>query len=211
MIDKSCLDLGSSLHQCSSNFDTVTMTLPQRAQFPPTNKHTFYLYKTTTMSLAMDSEYKRALGTSIGILVGKNMINHVLTVRARLSTLKMNQETTPESEAKKWDLPIFGILQLALGSTVGPFRDENSLERFVCMSKNATENEPYFMAMAIVWPLLGPTPEIAPKLLQGYVACRLAHYAIFMFVRRQPWRALAWTASAMVNLTIAYQVYQTVA
>ena len=159
----------------------------------------------------MDSEYKRALGTSIGILVGKNMINHVLTVRARLSTLKMNQETTPESEAKKWDLPIFGILQLALGSTVGPFRDENSLERFVCMSKNATENEPYFMAMAIVWPLLGPTPEIAPKLLQGYVACRLAHYAIFMFVRRQPWRALAWTASAMVNLTIAYQVYQTVA
>ena len=78
------------------------------------------------------------------------------------------------------------------------------------MSKNATENEPFFLVMAMAWPLLGSTPEVAPKLVNAYVAARVLHYFFYMIVRRQPWRAFAWTASAVINMTMAYHIYQTV-
>ena len=80
------------------------------------------------MSLVIDAEYKRALGVAIATLVAKQMITHVLTVRCRLNTSKMNVQTTPESAPSTWDLPVFGLLKLSLLADVGPMRGENDLE-----------------------------------------------------------------------------------
>ena len=76
----------------------------------------------------MTAHYNKALGVSIAALVSKQMLTHVLTVRCRLNTLQMNKEVTPESEGKNWDLPVLGLFQMVLGATVGPLRDENTLE-----------------------------------------------------------------------------------
>lgn len=82
----------------------------------------------------MTAHYNKALGVSIAALVSKQMLTHVLTVRCRLNTLQMNKEVTPESEGKNWDLPMLGLFQVALGATVGPLRDENTLAVSFCLS-----------------------------------------------------------------------------
>lgn len=79
------------------------------------------------------------------------------------------------------------------------------------MSSNAVENEPFFLIMAVAWPMLGTPSEAAPQLLMAYVATRYLHWIIFVLVKRQPWRAIAWTAGVFINLGIAYSIYKTVA
>jgi uncharacterized MAPEG superfamily protein len=74
------------------------------------------------------------------------------------------------------------------------------------METNSTENEPYFLALASVWPLAvggyGALPTWAPAALTTFVYSRLGHFGLYMG-KLQPWRAVAYTVGVATNLVIS--------
>ena len=84
----------------------------------------------------------------------------------------------------------------------GPGRTENDLDRFLCATRNASENEPFFFVVASAWMLLD-IPEWGPKAVNSYAILRVLHFVFYCLIRKQPFRALAWTGGAVVTMTIA--------
>ena len=84
----------------------------------------------------------------------------------------------------------------------GPGRTDNDLDRFLCMARNSSENEPFFIMVASAWMLLD-VPEWGPKAVNAYVILRLLHFAFYCLIQKQPFRAFAWIGSAVVTMTIA--------
>src|SRR5207249_2386363 len=68
--------------------------------------------------------------------------------------------------------------------------------------RNDTENLPLFLALALVYMLLGATSQSAQILFGTYVGLRYAHTLVFL-LGLQPWRALLYLASMAVCWTIA--------
>jgi uncharacterized MAPEG superfamily protein len=75
------------------------------------------------------------------------------------------------------------------------------------MEVNASQNETYFLLMAMVWPYASAgAPGWAPLALQAYVYSRLIHFVLYTLVKVQPWRAFAWVASILILLIMAINV-----
>lgn len=68
--------------------------------------------------------------------------------------------------------------------------------------RNDTENLPLFLALALVYMLLGATSQSAQLLFGAYVGLRYAHTLVFL-LGLQPWRAVLYLASMAVCWTIA--------
>jgi uncharacterized MAPEG superfamily protein len=118
-----------------------------------------------------------------------------------------NTEKTPESDPKKWyPTAFFPVLYNMMCCFGGPWLDDNTFERLLCMEKNATENEPYFMALATAWPLAvggyAALPVWAPTAVMTYVYSRIGHFGFYMG-KVQPWRALAYTVGVVSNVVIS--------
>lgn len=84
----------------------------------------------------------------------------------------------------------------------------NDMERFQCMERNATENETYFLLVAYAWTLVDNMPEWAPTAVEAYVYARFAHFVLFCFLRIQPWRAIVWFVTVVINMVIAINILQ---
>lgn len=160
----------------------------------------------------MTDSYEDTLVWCIAALVLKMMINHMLVVRVRMAGRLENKygefQTTPEAHPSQWyGKFMFPIFYYALLGFAGPYRTMNDMERFQCMERNATENETYFMAMALAWPKIsGGVPDWAPTALLVYTYSRFAHFVLYSFLRIQPWRAIAWTVGVVINMVIAVSI-----
>lgn len=114
-------------------------------------------------------------------------------------------QTTPEAELKNWTSGtriFFTVFYYSLGGFAGPYRTMNDMERFQCMSRNAAENETYFLLLAYAWTLV-ELPDWAGQALEAYVYSRIAHFVAYCFLRIQPWRALLWTVGVVINMVMA--------
>jgi uncharacterized MAPEG superfamily protein len=158
--------------------------------------------------MSLNYSYTETLAWSAAVLTTKNMVNHLLTVRCRLATNIMNQEVTPESEPGKWSLPLFPMFYHGMAANIGPLRSKNDLDRLQNMSINASQNETFFLALGFAWALLGDTPTWASKALVTYTYSRIAHFLLYVLVRKQPFRAIAWALGAGINLVMAGTIIQ---
>lgn len=159
----------------------------------------------------MDDNYKQTLALCTAVLVLKNAVNHLLAVRCRLATHKMNQDITPEAEPSNWHIPqIFPLFYYSMGCNVGPFRGQNDLARFASMEVNASQNETYFLVLALAWPQLvsSALPDWAPTAVLVFMYSRLLHFVLYCFFQVQPWRAFAWMAGLVTNIVIAVHLLQ---
>jgi hypothetical protein len=165
--------------------------------------------------LIMEGTYNETLTWCVAALVLKNMVNHLLVVRCRLATRQMGQSVAPEGDPSQWQLPVvFPLLYYAMGSFAGPWRSEADLARFQVMEVNASQNETYFMILAMVWPNVGGgggagmMPDWAPMALLIFTYARMAHFVIFTVVKVQPWRAFAYTAGVLVTIAMSVNILQ---
>lgn len=79
------------------------------------------------------------------------------------------------------------------------------VQRCASVWRNDVENLPLFIALALVYVLLGAPPDAAALLFGLYVVLRYAHTVVFM-LGLQPWRALLYLAGMAVCWLIAAQV-----
>ena len=122
--------------------------------------------------------------------------------------------TTPESAPSNWSIGetwLYPAFYYSLIAFAGPGRTDNDLDRFICMARNSSENEPFFMVVASAW-MLVDVPEWGPKAVNAYAILRLLHFTFYCLIQKQPFRALAWVGSAVVTMTIAGNILsQTIA
>ena len=120
-------------------------------------------------------------------------------------------EVAPESALSQWSLGagtwLYPAFYYGLFAFAGPGRTENDLDRFLSMARNSTENEPYFFIVAAAWMLLD-VPEWGPTAVNAYAILRLLHFSFYCIIQKQPFRAIAWTGSAAVIMTIAGNIIQ---
>jgi hypothetical protein len=151
----------------------------------------------------MEGAYAETLVWCTGVLVVKNMVNHLLVVRVRLGLKDFNGKVSPEA----LDQVTSTVLYYGLGAFGGPLLSANDLDRLNCMEVNASQNETYFLLMAMVWPYASAgAPAWAPWALQAYVYSRMIHFVLYTLVKVQPWRAFAWSASILILLIMAINV-----
>jgi uncharacterized MAPEG superfamily protein len=157
----------------------------------------------------MEGTYKETLAWCAAALVFKNMVNHVLVVRCRMASSDFNQSVSPESDPSQWyGKFLFPFMYHGMGGSVGPLRSKADMARFQAMEVNATQNETFFMILAIVWPNIGPPPDWAPTALLIFTYSRFAHFLLFTVIRMQPWRAMAWVVGVGVNIAMAINILQ---
>ena len=129
--------------------------------------------------------------------------------------LQFAGELTPEfSDHKKESLPenwqvkiLYPILYYTVGGFGGPFRGKEDMERFQAMERNAVENETYFLILAVIWPTLPiDMPDWAATALLAFVYLRFVHFALYCFIKIQPWRAIAWTLATVVLNAMAINI-----
>ena len=172
-------------------------------------------------------EFQRALAFCTAILAIKMMVNHLLVVRCRMAGKLEGKfgelQTTPEAHPTKWYGGfMFPIFYYALFGWIGPYRGANDMERFLCMERNASENEPHFILVSIMWWWAASSsssrsnngagwPSWAPTAVYFFLYMRLLHVAFYCFVRIQPWRAVFWSMGVIATLVVSVQVLLTLA
>ena len=131
------------------------------------------------------------------------------------SAVQFAGELTPEfSDHKKESLPenwqvkmLYPILYYAVGGFGGPFRGKEDMERFQAMERNAVENETFFLILAVIWPSLPiDMPDWAGTALLAFVYLRFVHFALYCFIKIQPWRAIAWTLATVILNAMAINI-----
>mmetsp|Transcript_10964 Transcript_10964/g.30773 ORF Transcript_10964/g.30773 Transcript_10964/m.30773 type:complete len:97 (+) Transcript_10964:343-633(+) len=81
------------------------------------------------------------------------------------------------------------------------------MERFQAMERNAVENETFFLILAASWPSIPvDMPDWAPTALLVFVYLRFVHFALYCFIKIQPWRAISWTLSTVVLNAMAINI-----
>lgn len=115
-------------------------------------------------------------------------------------------DITPESAISQWSLGagtwMYPLFYYAMFCFTGPGRTENDLDRFLSIARNTSENEPFFFMVASAWMFLD-VPEWGPTVVNAYAGLRVLHFVFYCLIHKQPFRALAWTGSAVVIMTIA--------
>jgi uncharacterized MAPEG superfamily protein len=71
--------------------------------------------------------------------------------------------------------------------------------------RNDTENVPLFLALSLVYVLLGAPLDVASKLFTAYVVLRYVHTIVYLLAL-QPWRALLYLGGMAVCWAIAVQI-----
>ena len=84
--------------------------------------------------------------------------------------------------------------------------DHETMDRLISCSRNNAENEPYFVMAAFGWGLVASPPAYSTKLLIAFMGFRYLHTFVYLFVRKQPYRALAWAPGIMLNVFVSAQV-----
>lgn len=82
--------------------------------------------------------------------------------------------------------------------------EADAVRRCADVWRNDTENLPLFMALGLVYVLLGAPADAAQGYFGAYVVLRYVHTAVFLR-GLQPWRALAFLAGLGVCWVIAVQ------
>ena len=105
-----------------------------------------------------------------------------------------------ESHPEKWQVKVlYPLFYYAVGGFGGPYRGKEDMERFRAMERNAVENELFFLVLATIWPSIPVNvPHWAPTALSLFTYLRFVHFTLYCFIKIQPWRAIAWTASTIV-------------
>lgn len=79
------------------------------------------------------------------------------------------------------------------------------VQRCANVWRNDTENLPLFMALALIYTLLGASLASAQWLFGAYVALRYAHSVAYL-CRLQPWRAVLYLSGMLVCWLIAVRI-----
>ena len=141
--------------------------------------------------------YHQTLGVVCAGLTLKMAVVNLLTARCRTSTgIGRAAEDTKD---KFIGLSFFRVLMLGYG----PLCDADAMERLISCSRNSAENEPFFALAALGWAAVTTPPAYAPALLVLYMLSRYIHTMVYIFVRRQPYRALAWAPGMLIMLYIS--------
>ena len=140
----------------------------------------------------------QTLGAVCAGLALKMAVVNLLTARCRTTGLGRAVEDATD---KFTGLSLFRLLLVGYG----PFTDADTMERLISCARNSTENEPLFAMAAWGWAAVTTPPSYAPALLVSYLISRYVHNFIYLFVRRQPFRALAWAPGVLITVFIASQ------
>jgi uncharacterized MAPEG superfamily protein len=169
------------------------------------------------------ADVSRSLALAAPLLALKMILTALGTARARLIT---NKPISPEDGAR-YGLKAFFRFFLGAGrraakskqdepptaapataaATAGPAEDP--VERWRRVHANDMENIPIFFCAALAY--LGlvvsgaatpPSWSVAPLCINVFLYSRLAHSFIYLFVQRQPWRAVAWAVGVTSTVTL---------
>jgi len=153
----------------------------------------------------LDAAYKQALCVLVGALGIKVVVVTLMTVRCRLVSGEVIPNKEDDNPVLKFLLNyVFKILLVVCPLGPSEYKPvlaatDPNLVAWLSIHRNAMEQEPFFMVMAIAYPLVAEPLAMAPYLLYTYLASRVLHmfcYALGL----QPFRSLTFVAGLFATL-----------
>eukprot|EP00404_Azadinium_spinosum_P052911 CAMPEP_0180781066 /NCGR_PEP_ID=MMETSP1038_2-20121128/47410_1 /TAXON_ID=632150 /ORGANISM="Azadinium spinosum, Strain 3D9" /LENGTH=180 /DNA_ID=CAMNT_0022816779 /DNA_START=6 /DNA_END=548 /DNA_ORIENTATION=+ len=177
------------------------------------------------MALTVDEEYKKALTLCTGILAVKIVVTTLATVRARLvsdNSYSLAEDNTAFMEFLYQYVFKAMFLVFPLGpkkedkkKAASELRKSDPLEAtdptvvtLRALHRNATEQEPWFLAVAIAYAITvtGKT-HLSIWLLYAYTAFRCLHWVSYFF-GLQPWRSVFFILGTASTLMLSVKAIQ---
>mmetsp|Transcript_11835 Transcript_11835/g.16058 ORF Transcript_11835/g.16058 Transcript_11835/m.16058 type:complete len:161 (-) Transcript_11835:273-755(-) len=154
------------------------------------------------------SEFDVAIAQCAAGLALKMAVLHYMTLRTRFQT---GNFTSGRQGLLKEDTeivaPVLFTLKLFF-CAYGPVL--STVERWTGCIRNANENEPYFMILALAFARSGLTiPSWAPTATYLYLAGRIAHAFVYTIIQDrlpQPTRGSGWTIAFAIMIAMALAV-----
>merc|ERR1712196_363159 len=79
---------------------------------------------------------------------------------------------------------------------------DEAVETFRSLHRNAMEQEPFFMAVAILYKVMVPSPDnVAAYLVYAYTLFRFLHFLAYA-CHVQPWRSLTFICAMVASLIL---------
>jgi len=156
----------------------------------------------------MNSSFNTTLAAVTAGLTVKMAFTNLFTARCR-TVPEAGDKRLRNDEDRSDSFPLVSLFRAMLIG-YGPFADKDTMDRLISCARNNSENEPYFVMTALAWGVVTTPPEFGESLLVTYMATRYLHTFVYIFVRKQPYRALTWAPGILINLFMSAQVLQTV-
>eukprot|EP00929_Paragymnodinium_shiwhaense_P078566 TRINITY_DN40742_c0_g1_i1.p2 TRINITY_DN40742_c0_g1~~TRINITY_DN40742_c0_g1_i1.p2 ORF type:complete len:184 (+),score=28.88 TRINITY_DN40742_c0_g1_i1:93-644(+) len=172
------------------------------------------------MSVAdMDKDYKKALVICAGLMGVKVVLTTLGTVRARLvgsSLYSLAEDKSPVMSVLYFYVfkAMFLVFplgpptheQVEVNARLDPTASADStVVTFQGMHRNAVEQEPFFMAVAVVYGLLSAGSKasvVAVYVVYVFTACRWLHWLSYL-CHLQPWRSITFVCGLVSTLVLS--------
>mmetsp|Transcript_44051 Transcript_44051/g.140332 ORF Transcript_44051/g.140332 Transcript_44051/m.140332 type:complete len:185 (-) Transcript_44051:150-704(-) len=175
----------------------------------------------------MDKDYRRALAVSVAVLVLKVTFVTAMTVRNRLSNGKRysyKEESTPvmnflyayvfkaffcvcplgpDPDPEDGPPSTAGAQTGNAWVSGGSSGGARELDKWLNIHRNATEQEPWFMGIAVVYGLVASSPDpCAAPVLYIFAAFRWLHMVCFA-LHLQPFRTFMFAPGLVCNIILS--------
>lgn len=151
--------------------------------------------------------YWRSVLLGSSLLTIKMYLTALWTSRSRLaSSIHVSDEDGGHYGVK----PLFrlAVLLPPRGKPMEKKEGQREVDRAMAAHRNDLENIPIFLCLALAFGMAITDPERRARgatAVTAFYLSRIAHTVVYLFIRRQPWRALLWIISLLSGTYLAVE------